>query len=112
VLLLLGLPFFFVRRGRGTGSYAEILAALVRATATAALILLLAGIHLERPRPAAGTCLVAAIDVSASVQRAASERAREVLANLLPALGPHDLIGSIAFAARAHVVTHPRSGLQ
>ena len=56
------------------------------------MIELLAGVHLERPRPEAGTCLVAAIDVSASVQRAGAERAREVLEVLVPRLGPDDLV--------------------
>jgi Mg-chelatase subunit ChlD len=103
---LLALPLFFAaasgtRRGR--------LAAACRSVAATALLLTLAGLYLERARPAAGTCIVAAIDVSASVQRAAAESARAFLARLAPALGPHDLLGSIAFAARAHVVAHPAS---
>jgi Ca-activated chloride channel homolog len=110
LLLLLGLPLFFVRRGRGERSRAATLAALARAAAAAALILVLAGVHLARPRPESGACLIAAIDVSASVQRAAVERARDVLEGLLPALAPHDLIGSVAFAARPRVVAHPVRG--
>ena len=112
LLLLVALSLFFVRRGRGTGARAEMLAALLRASAAAAMIALLAGVQVERMRPQAGTCLVAAIDVSASVQGAASVRAREVLEALLPLLGRHDLLGSIAFAARAHVVARPRAGIE
>jgi Mg-chelatase subunit ChlD len=86
-------------------------AALVRALAAAALIAVLAGVHLERARPEKGTCLVAAVDVSASVQRGGGERARAVLERLLPLLGRHDLIGSVAFAARTHVIAQPRAGV-
>jgi Mg-chelatase subunit ChlD len=111
LLLLLALPLFFVRRGRG-GGRADTLAALVRSGAAGAVIALLAGIHVERARPETGTCLVAAIDVSASVQGAAGTHARELLEELLPLLGPHDLLGSIAFAARAHVVRRPAAGIQ
>jgi Ca-activated chloride channel family protein len=108
LVLLLLVPMFFVRRGRGDASRAGVVAAALRAGAAAAVIALLAGVHLERPRPEAGTCLVAAIDVSASVQGAATARAEEVLAALVPGLGPHDELGSVAFAARARVVAHPR----
>jgi len=111
LLLLLLLPLFFVRRGYGTASRAVTAAACVRAAAAAALIALLAGLHLQRARPEAGTCLVAAIDVSASVQAGGRERARAVLEQVLPLLGPQDVIGSLAFAARAHVVAHPRAGV-
>jgi Mg-chelatase subunit ChlD len=112
VLLLLALvPLFFVRRGRGRPAAAVWTAALARAAAVAAGIAVLAGVHLERARPESGTCLVAAIDVSASVQRGASERARAVLAQLLPLLGRQDVIGSLAFAARTHVIAHPRAGV-
>ncbi|MCC6765838.1 MAG: VWA domain-containing protein [Deltaproteobacteria bacterium] len=109
VLLLLGLlPLLFARkRGVRTG-WAPLLAALTRAAAAAAAIASLAGAHLERPRPEAGTCLVAAIDVSASVQDAAVARAREVLDAVIGRLGPEDMLGSLAFAARARVVAHPR----
>jgi hypothetical protein len=112
-LWLLGLlPLFFVRRGRGASGGAALLAAGVRAAAAAAIVAALAGMHLERARPEAGTCLVAAIDVSASVQHAAVDRAREVLDRLLPSLGPDDLIGAIAFAARTRVVAHPERGVR
>jgi Mg-chelatase subunit ChlD len=111
-LLLALLPLFFLRRGRGTASRTAFLATAVRCAAAAALIALLAGVHLERPRPEAGTCLVAAIDVSASVQNAGVARAREVLETLLPLLGPDDVIGSVAFATRTHVVAHPERGVR
>ncbi len=112
LLLLAALSLFFVRRGRGQMTRTIVLATLVRTGATATMIALLAGVHLERARPAAGTCLVAAIDVSASVRNAASDRARQVLDGLLPRLGPDDLIGSVAFAARTRVVAHPRRGVR
>ena len=112
LLLLLGLPIFFVRRGRGDASRAGVVAALLRAGAASAVIALLAGVHLERPRPEAGSCLVAAIDVSASVQGAATARAEEVLARLVPLLGPTDELGAVAFATRARVVAHPRTAPQ
>ena len=112
LLLLALVPLFFVRRGRGAPARAMRAAALVRAAAAAALIAVLAGVHLERSRPEAGTCLVAAIDVSASVQRGGSERARAVLDDMLPLLGPQDVIGSVAFAARTHVVAHPRADVR
>lgn len=111
LLLLALVPLFFVR-GRWSAGRATLLATGLRCTAAVLVIELLAGVHLERPRPEAGTCLVAAIDVSASVQRAGAERAREVLEVLVPRLGPDDLIGSIAFAARAHVVAHPGRGIR
>ena len=96
-VLLLG-----ARRGRIAAA-----AALCRMLAALALFLTLAGVYVERPRPRAGSCVVAAIDVSASVQRAAAERAAAYLAELLPALGPHDVVGAVAFAARAHVLRRP-----
>lgn len=110
--LLVVLPLFFVRRRGVRAGRAPLLAASVRALAAACLVALLAGVHLERARPEAGTCLVAAIDVSASVQSAAIARARAVLQDLLPRLGADDVIGSVAFAARARVVAHPRGGVR
>ena len=82
-------------------------AGLCRALAAGALVLVLAGAALERDRPARGACVVAAIDVSASVGTAATDRAREVLGELLPALGPNDLVGAVAFAAHARVLAAP-----
>ena len=106
--LLAALPLFFVHRHGVRTGRAPLVAAAVRALAAAGLVALLAGVHVERPRPEAGTCIVAAIDVSASVQDAAIARARTVLEDLVPRLGADDLLGSIAFAARARVVAHPR----
>ena len=108
--LLLGIPLFFLdlpaRRPRAARA-----AAALRAAAAVALVLVLAGVHVERPRPESGSCLVAAVDVSASVQGAAIARARTELERLLPALRPEDVIGSVAFAAHARVVTTPTAGL-
>lgn len=110
LLCLLALPLFFGRFPAKRSRAARAAAAL-RAAAAAAIVFVLAGVHLDRPRPETGSCLVAAIDVSASVQGAAVQRARSELARLLPALRPEDVIGSVAFAAHAHVVSAPRSGL-
>jgi Ca-activated chloride channel homolog len=108
--LVLGVPLFFWRLP-GRRPRAARAAAALRAAAVTMVLLVLAGVHLERPRPQRGSCLVAAIDVSASVQGAAVERARTELARLLPALRQEDVIGSVAFAASTHVVTAPRSGV-
>jgi hypothetical protein len=112
LLLFALVPLFFVRRGGGRTRRAALLATLLRSVAAVLVIELLAGVHLERPRPEAGTCLVAAIDVSTSVQRAGVERAREVLDTLVPRLGPEDLIGSLAFATRPHVIAYPVRGIR
>jgi Mg-chelatase subunit ChlD len=107
LLALLALPIFLLPAGRVRGAR---LAAACRTLAAAALVLALAGLALERPRPATGTCVVAAIDVSASVGAAARDRAASFLAALLPSLGPADTIGAVAFAADARVVAHPAAG--
>src|SRR5207302_1031894 len=70
----------------------------------------LARLYLETPRPAAGSCLIAGIDVSASVGRAAADGAREFLGRMVPALAPGDVLGSIAFAGQAHVQAYPTGG--
>src|SRR5439155_15397853 len=101
---LLGLPLFFV----GASSFR--LAAAGRALAAALVVLALAGLSLERAHPAAGTCVVAAIDVSASVGSAARETAREFLARLVPALGARDTLGAVAFAGRTRVLARPVAG--
>jgi Ca-activated chloride channel family protein len=83
------------------------LAGALRAGAATATILALAGVAIERDRPARGACLVAVVDVSASVGDAAVARARAALAALLPALDTNDLVGSVAFAAHSRVVAAP-----
>jgi Mg-chelatase subunit ChlD len=103
LLLLFAVPLFFVGHGRR----ATRLAAACRSLAATALVLVLAGAHVERARPQAGTCVVAAVDVSASVGGAATERAREFLGRLVPVLGAHDVLGSLAFAARTRVAARP-----
>jgi len=101
------LPIFLLRM---RGSRRTALAAACRAAAATAIVLALAGLRLQTTRPAAGTCIVAAIDTSASVQDAATDAARRFLAALVPRLGPEDAIGSVAFAAHARVVAHPGAG--
>jgi Mg-chelatase subunit ChlD len=105
LLALLALPLLLATAaGQGRRTLA---AAACRALAGAAVVLALAGAALERPRPEAGACIVAAVDVSASVGDAAIESARQYLSRILPALGDDDLVGTVAFAARARVVAHP-----
>src|SRR5207247_602288 len=101
---LLGLPLFFVGASRFR------LAAAGRALAAPLVVLALAGLSLERAHPEAGTCVVAAIDVSASVGSAARETAREFLARLVPALGARDTLGAVAFAGRSRVLARPVAG--
>lgn len=104
LLLVLAVPFLFLGRG---GMRAARVATTCRAVAATALVLVLAGAHLERAHPQAGSCVVAAIDVSASVGGAAATRARAFLGRLAPALGERDVLGSVAFATRARVLAHP-----
>src|SRR5262249_17679462 len=73
-------------------------------------VLALTGLFLERPRPAAGSCLIAGIDVSTSVGRAAADRAREFLGRVIPALASNDVLGSITFAGQARVQAYPTAG--
>jgi Ca-activated chloride channel homolog len=82
-------------------------AAALRGLAAAALILVLGGATVERPRPAGGACVVTAIDVSGSMQGAGMEAARGFLARLMPELGADDVVGSVAFAGRARVLADP-----
>ena len=106
LLALLAVPLFFL----AAGARRRLATALCRAAAAFTVAFLLAAPRLEMPRPEQGACVIAAIDVSASVQDAAVESARRFLARLLPSLGPDDVVGSVAFAARARVVAHPAAG--
>ena len=101
---LVALPLFFVGASRFR------LAATCRALAAALVVLALAGLSLERGRPEAGACVVAAIDVSASVGSAGRDTAREFLARLVPALGARDALGALAFAGRTRVLAYPAAG--
>jgi Ca-activated chloride channel family protein len=96
---LLAVPLFLTRRAPVAGA--------LRALAAATLVVVLAGPSVERLRPAAGACVVAAVDVSTSVERAAADAAREWLAALAPVLRAEDLVGTVAFAGHARVVAHP-----
>jgi Ca-activated chloride channel homolog len=104
LVALAALPLFLVGARRAPA------AAACRALGATALVLALAGLYRERDRPAVGVCLVAAVDRSASVGDAAAARARDFLARTLPALGPADLAGAVAFGARARVVAAPAPG--
>ena len=107
LLALLVVPLFLLA---AVTARRRLPAALCRSAAALSVVLLLAGPRLETPRPERGACVIAAIDVSASVQDAAVESARGFLARLLPRLGPDDAVGSVAFAAGARVVAHPAAG--
>jgi Mg-chelatase subunit ChlD len=84
------------------------LAAACRIVAATAIVLALAGVGLDTRHPAGGACVVLAVDVSASVGDAARTRAEAFVESLLPALGPSDVAGAVAFAGRARVVAAPR----
>jgi Mg-chelatase subunit ChlD len=101
LLPLLLLPLLLIFPGRSR------LAATARALAAAALLAVLAGLYVEQARPSGGACVVAAIDVSASVQQAGANAARAFLTRLLPALGPDDLVGALAFAAVPRLLARP-----
>lgn len=83
------------------------LALALRGTAVAALALAWLGVSIERSRPAGGTCVVVAVDVSPSVGDGGRIAAARFLPAIAKALGPHDRLGLVAFAADAHVVAHP-----
>ncbi len=104
LVLLLGVPLLFVGRG---GIQAARLATACRALAAIAVTLVLAGAYFDRARPQSGTCVVVAVDTSASVGEAAIGRARGFLERLLPALGTADEVGTVAFASRATVIARP-----
>jgi Mg-chelatase subunit ChlD len=101
-LLVLPLILAGARRARA--------AATCRALALVAVVLTLAGASVERPRPESGNCVVAAIDVSASVGTAAVDSARTFLGRLRRSLGRDDLLGSLVFAAGVRLVAHPATG--
>ena len=103
LVALAALPLLF----RHVRTRRERAAAACRALASAALILTLAGLHIERAQPEQGTCLVAVIDVSASVGTAAVTQARTFLDEALALAGPHDLLGSVAFGSYARVIARP-----
>jgi Mg-chelatase subunit ChlD len=104
LFLLLALPLLFFRLA--TSRRAR-LAAACRALAAGLLVLALAGLRLVRPAPASGSCVVAAIDVSASVAGAAVASARAFLARLERALGPDDLLGTFVFAGNTRLIRRP-----
>ncbi|TMB46040.1 MAG: VWA domain-containing protein [Deltaproteobacteria bacterium] len=107
LLALLVVPLFFAAARRARRGLPAV---ICRSAAALAIVFVLAGPRLETPRPERGACVIAAIDVSASVQDAAVEAARAFLARLLPRLGPDDVVGSVAFAAHARVIAHPAAG--
>ncbi len=104
LLGVLAVPLFFVGVPRTRRAWA---AAALRAVAATALLLVLAGAYVERPRPAAGVCVVAAIDRSASVRGAALAAAARWLPRLTERLGARDRLGVLVFGADTHVTTEP-----
>lgn len=104
LLLLLALPLLFFRLPPNRRVR---LAAACRALAATLLVLALAGLRLVRPVPSSGSCVIAAVDVSASVAGAAVASARGFLARLDRALGPDDLLGTVVFAGNTRLVRRP-----
>ncbi len=86
------------------------LAACCRAGAVTAVVLALAGAHVERARPVTGTCVMLAVDASASVGRGGVEAARDTVAALASALGPQDLVGAVAFGGDVQLLAAPTDG--
>jgi len=84
-------------------------AAVLRAVAAVLLALVLAGVSVQRARPAGGSCVILAVDVSASVRHAGLDAAARLLPALGSALGPHDVVGAIVFAGEARVAAPPAS---
>jgi Mg-chelatase subunit ChlD len=101
-LVLLPLFFAGVQKARA--------AAVCRALAFVAVVLALAGATVERARPESGSCVVAVVDVSASVGTAAADSARTFLARLRRSHGPDDVLGALVFAADTRVLVHPANG--
>ena len=102
--------------GNGAGARAMIArwrgarrAAVLRAVAAVLLALVLAGVSVQRARPAGGSCVILAVDVSASVRHAGLDAAARLLPALGSALGPHDVVGAIVFAGEARVAAPPAS---
>lgn len=83
------------------------LALALRATAIGALALAWHGVSVEHGRPRGGTCLVVAVDVSASVGEGGRIAAGRYLPAIRNALGSNDRLGLVAFAATARVIAHP-----
>jgi Mg-chelatase subunit ChlD len=110
VLLAAIVPIVWSAARKREGGRRVLAAAACRAGAVAAVVLSLAGLHVEHLRPAAGACVVALVDVSASVARGGAAAAREFLRRLLPLTGPDDMLGAVAFAGRAAVLAHPAHG--
>src|SRR5262245_37486110 len=99
---LLGIPVMLAAARRRSRR-----AAVLRVLAACGLVLVLAGAYVRRPRPAGGACIVLAVDVSASVQRAGLDAAARGLPALASTLGPNDLVAAVAFAREARVVATP-----
>ena len=103
--------------GDGAGAHAMIArwrgarrAAVLRAAAAVLLALVLAGVsRTSAPGPRAASCVILAVDVSASVRHAGLDAAARLLPALGRALGPHDVVGAIAFAGEARVAAPPAS---
>jgi Mg-chelatase subunit ChlD len=104
LLLLLVVPLVVLagRRWRGAAW-----AAALRALGAVALVLVLAGAYVQRPRPSGGACVILTVDMSASVARAGLDAAVGMLPVLERALGPHDVVGAVAFGGDARVLAPP-----
>ena len=102
LLLLLGLPVVF-RWTYPTGRLASVL----RAVAYLALVLALAGAELTIPMPSERVTLVAALDVSPSIDANGREWAQRYVNDLQAALAPDDELAIIAFGSEVRLLRAP-----
>src|SRR5262249_40156868 len=102
LLLLFLVPLVLLAGRRGT-----VWAAALRALAAVALVLVLAGAYVQRARPSGGSCVVLAVDVSASVAHAGIDAAARMLPAIQHALRPQDVVGAVAFGGDARVLAPP-----
>ena len=102
LLLLLLVPLVLLAGRRGT-----VWAAALRTLAAVALVLVLAGAYVQRARPSGGSCVVLAVDVSASVAHAGIDAAARMLPAIQHALRPQDVVGAVAFGGDARVLAPP-----
>lgn len=103
--LLLLVPcalFLWLARSRG-----ERLAALFRAAAVAALALAIGGAALTTSLPAEGMTVIAAVDLSESIDATGQEWSLRFVNQIASALAPGDELGVVTFADDARVARPP-----
>ncbi len=107
-LLLLGaIPLLIAWARKDFGQYR--LALALRVGAYVALVLGLAGLAISARLPADRLSLIAAVDVSQSIDTAGRDWERQYMQQVAAALAPGDELGVVAFAKDAAVVQAPGS---